>query len=201
MKTRLVDLRQSISRQRAAEASTPEGVRRLEAAERQWRDARGNETFETARAKRERAVDNLIKEARRLTADGQLAAARGIVARILVLDPQNDYGIGVLPMLNDGGLSEQRHFYERFETEPLDTGRLIQGGHLASARDWWFVIPLAVVLPSVWRRLRARSRSRSSRGLCSVCGYDLRATPCRCPECGNVPIATAVLGSTDAGRA
>ena len=51
----------------------------------------------------------------------------------------------------------------------------------------WFVALLAAPLPA-WRgRNLARKRTvsrRASRGLCVQCGYDVRATPARCPECG-----------------
>ena len=48
---------------------------------------------------------------------------------------------------------------------------------------WLALVAASVVLtPFVW--LRRRRRSRRDAGLCPSCGYDLRATPDRCPECG-----------------
>jgi hypothetical protein len=43
------------------------------------------------------------------------------------------------------------------------------------------------------RRLQAKRRSNQSKGLCPNCGYDVRATPDRCPECGSVGKAQPVL--------
>ena len=42
---------------------------------------------------------------------------------------------------------------------------------------------LGAVVALVGRRGRAAERRRLA-GLCPACGYDLRATPGRCPECG-----------------
>jgi hypothetical protein len=50
----------------------------------------------------------------------------------------------------------------------------------------WFVALVLAVLPAVVAatRLAARRRRRQRTDVCANCGYDLRASPERCPECG-----------------
>jgi hypothetical protein len=56
--------------------------------------------------------------------------------------------------------------------------------------DYWTIIVLTAILPACSLRGRWRRSSRRQRGLCPTCGYDLRASKDRCPECGT-PIANA----------
>ena len=51
----------------------------------------------------------------------------------------------------------------------------------------WLALVLTGILPSLalWRLNRwRRRRKHCGAGMCKGCGYDLRATPGRCPECG-----------------
>jgi hypothetical protein len=60
----------------------------------------------------------------------------------------------------------------------------------------WPVASIAAILPGIWSFLFARRRGelrrRARRGLCAKCGYDLRASIKRCPECGT-PIACTTM--------
>jgi hypothetical protein len=54
----------------------------------------------------------------------------------------------------------------------------------------WAIFPTCLVIGRV--SVSALKRARTRIGLCPECGYNMRATPARCPECGAVPMGTKV---------
>jgi hypothetical protein len=90
---------------------------------------------------------------------------------------------GILPRLPTGGWGPQFAFVPG---NPY--------GYYASWKrvrvPFWAVFLASGVLPMSWL-VRAVARSAMHRpGYCAQCGYDLRATPERCPECGTPAVAS-----------
>jgi len=87
--------------------------------------------------------------------------------------------------------------WQVWSTERLTIFNVITWGRRASSDGstqsltvmlpYWLVAILTFAFPCV-QIIRRFPRDRRIRaGLCPICGYDLRATPGRCPECGTVP--------------
>jgi hypothetical protein len=94
---------------------------------------------------------------RRYALDSQAAAGHGF------------HRAGLIVAMQPGWTSDGRW---------RNVGLAIHGGWLA------FIASFPLLL---WVLRRVRARRRFAVGLCPTCGYDLRATPERCPECGRAP--------------
>ncbi|MDB5304169.1 MAG: hypothetical protein JWM97_1718 [Phycisphaerales bacterium] len=110
--------------------------------------------------------------------------------------PARPWGMG------DGLLSHLGFGYRRFDNGPrlfispasvpnaapamyTETDRMIMA-------PYWLLSLLCAAFPTWWSIARIRRARQIREGCCTTCGYDLRATPGRCPECGAIPIFAKV---------
>jgi hypothetical protein len=111
-------------------------------------------------------------------ADGEVQTVRGYV------DLRVDTGTVYLQRLCvEPGFDDFKHYNL--------TGWSAYFVTLAHAPIWAPLIGwIGVIALIVWRiRIVLRSRSARQTAHCTHCGYDLRATPERCPECGTRRVA------------
>ena len=118
---------------------------------------------------------------------------------------------GLFPTSFDGSAEEQRKwpvwlllasYYDRTPAWLAWTGMTTGSGphtpdYPPDFRQTVAIVPFGYwiglfALPPLFVTLRLFLRfCRRREGHCVQCGYDLRATPDRCPECGTIPAATA----------
>jgi hypothetical protein len=73
--------------------------------------------------------------------------------------------------------------HARHQFEVIDYGR-----YSTVRVPHWGILSLALLPGIGWLIKRWVGRRRSRAGRCPTCGYDLRATPERCPECGTLAV-------------
>ncbi len=101
-------------------------------------------------------------------------------------DVETNWENGTYPLTWIGLFSEDSTLGFRFNYyATADDGfTWIQLTETVIAVPYWFIALLCLPLPLIAFRRWRKKRRIEREGLCHVCGYDLRASESRCPECG-----------------
>jgi hypothetical protein len=105
-------------------------------------------------------------------------------------DPVAHWGYGRLGPghLRSGDLPENSPWGLGFSVYEGASGASFYDEHTSGLSfPAWLPAAAFAAPPLLWAARRIKGRRRRRTGLCLECGYDLRATPGRCPECGAVP--------------
>jgi hypothetical protein len=76
--------------------------------------------------------------------------------------------------------------FNRWSRNPGENPRYIEETLLTVIVPYWTLVTSTAIPPGWWLATRLKRWRRGAAGRCLRCGYDLRATPTRCPECGTV---------------
>jgi hypothetical protein len=76
-------------------------------------------------------------------------------------------------------------FYFVWLTEPFDSVHAAAQAYAVGV-PLWLITLVSAILPAIWLRRFVLQGDRNRSGHCKNCGYDLRASDGRCPECGEM---------------
>jgi hypothetical protein len=82
---------------------------------------------------------------------------------------------------------EPTSWFRRLGFDYFPFQRSPTGWSVAFCVPVWCLTLITAMTPGLAVIWWSQRRRRSARGLCVSCGYDLRGTPERCPECGTAP--------------
>ena len=125
--------------------------------------------------------------------DGRVAWTKMYVARAFRMDElatppvRDSSGGGLRPLERRRRWTPPGVLWEEsWGTEPLKSGPFRYPVFRSVSVHIAWLVAIAGAMPLAWvlRRPARRRRWRLAHGLCGGCGYDLRASAERCPECG-----------------
>jgi hypothetical protein len=91
-------------------------------------------------------------------------------------------------------------WWEKFPCVEVSSNRfdsMFTKSHAVTVALWLpmsMALCAAIMLECRWRLPARRRRRRALAGLCAACGYDLRGSVGRCPECGTQPVNATGTG-------